>query len=308
MVIVRTMDLNATKSITKTGFVTHDDSPGTEFKCRRCGYCTPRKALLIKHLQRVQECPPVYSDQSTEELLKLIPRKQQVPYEVADDGGLKCACGKVLRNLSGLRYHRASQCPLSSSASAPMSTMQDEIASLREQVMLLKQQCNVTNHTNHHNINNIENNITQTVTNHITINAFGKECLDHISSQFLDQCVRRTDKGLVELIEKIHFDPDHQENCNLKITNLRLPIMQVHNGTSWKYDKKDKILSELVDKGHGLMQDHFDDHEDRIRDQVSQTMFDHIRKWMDKMADRDKKTLESVLTDMYVLILNAGAD
>jgi mannose/cellobiose epimerase-like protein (N-acyl-D-glucosamine 2-epimerase family) len=116
------------------------------------------------------------------------------------------------------------------------------------------------------------------VTNNITINAFGKESLDHISAQFLDQRVRRTDKGLVELIEKIHFDPGHQQNCNLKITNMRLPIMQIHNGTTWKYDRKERILNELVDKGHGMMQEHFDDHEDSIKEQLSETMFDHIRK------------------------------
>jgi cyclopropane fatty-acyl-phospholipid synthase-like methyltransferase len=64
------------------------------------------------------------------------------------------------------------------------------------------------------------------------------------------------------------------------------------------------VLGDLVDRGHGIMQDHFDDHEGRFREDYA-AMFDHIREWMDKMQEKDRKTYGSVITDMYILVLNA---
>jgi hypothetical protein len=151
----------------------------------------------------------------------------------------------------------------------------------------------------------INNTTTINSNTSVNINAFGKEALDHLTEDFMDQCVRRRDKGLIELIEKIHFD--RPENKNLRITNLKLPFIQCHDGQRWMYDRKDRILNKLVDHGHELMQDHLDDHEDRIRDRTSETMFDCICKWMSKIQGRDKKTLEPVLTDIYLLILNSSS-
>jgi hypothetical protein len=274
---------------------TTTENTSHQFTCCRCGYSTPKKALLIKHLHRRVECPPIFSEEPVASLLEAIenPVITLLSYPACQKC---CDCGKILKNANSLRYHKSKHC----NKSAANLVRENHQSSVGRSIVT-----NNNTNTINNNINN-NNNILQNVTNNITINAFGKENIDHISTQFLDQCVRRTDKGLVELIEKIHFDPDHNENCNMKVTNLKMPIMQVHNGLCWKYDKKTRVLSDLVDKGHGMMQEHFDDHEDRIKDQVSETMFDHIRKWMDKMQDRDKKVIESVLTDMYLLILNAG--
>ena len=276
------------------------------FTCERCGYSTPRKALLAKHLRRLQECPPVFTDAPASSLLACIVKTHATDASVATT----CECGKVLKNSNSLRYHKTHHCASARSSQGPAANTvlpglhvdHEEWSKLKQQIeeLLLWSQSDKTVATT--------NNILQhNVTNNIVINAFGNESTDHITTQFLDQCVRRTDKGLIELIGKLHFDPDHQENCNMKITNMKTPIMKVHNGITWRYDKKNKILNELVDKGHGMMQDHFDDNEERLKDQVSEAMFDHIRKWMDKMQDRDKKVLEGLLTDIYILILNANA-
>jgi hypothetical protein len=157
----------------------------------------------------------------------------------------------------------------------------------------------VVNATTTVNNNSINNN-----NNSVTINAFGSESLAHITPEFIDRCVRRTNKGIVELIEKIHFDPDTPGNSNVRATNVKLPLVKYNDGARWKWARKDNLLDAIVDRGHGMMQDHFDDNEDDIRD-MSDAMFDHIRKWMDCMQEKDKRTWENVITDIYVLILNA---
>lgn len=296
------------------------------FTCQRCGHTAKRKGDMVKHLQRKMECPPVYAHDSPRVLIDALFCKSARTIACLD-------CGKAFKSDSSLRGHRLYYCRSrhsetclaaqqegepkyakddsndddgSGSGGASYTDLQSQLRHLAKQVEMLSQSSSTaTASTTNHITQTV---VTNNINNNITINGFGKETIDHITTQFLDQCVRRTDKGLVELIEKIHFHPAHQENCNIRITNVKLPIMQVHDGMTWKYDRKDRVLSELVGKGHGMMQEHLDDHEGRIRDQVSETMFDHIRRWMDKMQDRDKKTLEGVLVDMYILILNTGPD
>jgi hypothetical protein len=162
------------------------------------------------------------------------------------------------------------------------------------------------NTTNVFNQTSIQNHVN--VTNNVIVNAFGQEDVEHITPAFLDQCVRRTNKGMVELIEKIHFNKDKAENRNLKATNVKVPLIRYHDGTTWKYGRKDRILDQLVDKGHDMMQGHFEDHEDIIRESVSDSMFDHIHTWLDKVREKDRRTWDDVVTDIYILILNSTVD
>jgi hypothetical protein len=153
--------------------------------------------------------------------------------------------------------------------------------------------------TNNNTTNNVQNNT-------ITINGFGKEDTSHITHQFMRSCVKRRDKGMVELVQKIHFDDDCPQNRNLKITNKKLPFIQAHNGEKWQYCKKDKVLTDIVENSHMMMQEHFDDHEQEFKSNMSNTMYECINEWLEKIRDQDKKVLESVLTDIYLLILNSS--
>jgi mannose/cellobiose epimerase-like protein (N-acyl-D-glucosamine 2-epimerase family) len=145
--------------------------------------------------------------------------------------------------------------------------------------------------------------INNNITNNIQVNAFNHEDLSHISKSFIERCVKRTNKGLVELVEQVHFSEKATQNNNIRITNKKLPLIQVHNGDKWSF-RKEKILSEVFDKGHSIMQEHFDDNEDELKSNMSTTMFGYIKEWLEKMSDYEKKTMETVLTDIYLLIVN----
>ena len=270
-----------------------------DYMCVRCGYTTPHAVCMRRHFQRLKPCKVSMCDVSVAEAMEGMFGKCD---DKDKDRVWKCdACGKAFRTKYTLQYHKTA--PL---ACKGVCSRQTKIH--RETETHSSAAVHNNNNTTVHNNNNttyttINGNVTNNQT--IVINAFGHENTQHITKTFLDQCVRRTNKGLVELIEKIHFDRDMEENCNIKATNIKLPLMRVHDGRSWAYGRKEKILDQLVDKGHGMMQEHFDDNEDTIRDSVSDSMFDHISRWMDRMQEKDKKTWEDVLIDMYILILNA---
>jgi hypothetical protein len=85
---------------------------------------------------------------------------------------------------------------------------------------------NIENQTNIENQNNIENQTNNNTIN-IHINAFGKENTDYLDDQAIVECIDRIFNSVPAILKRIHFDPDHPENHNIKITNKKLPYASV---------------------------------------------------------------------------------
>ena len=262
------------------------------FKCERCHYETIYLSTLKKHLSRKKPCQPLYCTRSCEELLSDYTRVNK------HTGAYKCTfCDKVFGTRQG-KYNHQQVCIVK-------QELQDNICQglvdkIKESVIQSMKDRPVTIINNNTTINNTANNT-------IHINAFGKENLDHIPKSFLDQCVKRRDKGLLELVQKIHFDERVKENHNLKITNKKMPFIHMHNGNKWMLEKKDKVLNQVIDKSHGMMQNHFEDYEDEYKETryLSENMLNYVREWLEKVSDKDRQVYDSLLTDVYLLIYNA---
>ena len=67
-------------------------------------------------------------------------------------------------------------------------------------------------------------------------------------------CIGRVYKSIPSLLEKIHFDPKHPENHNIRITNKKLPYASVMgNNQKWKtVDRKDAIET-MVLNGYNML-------------------------------------------------------
>jgi hypothetical protein len=258
------------------------------FTCARCHYETKVAQYLKRHLSRVHPCEPLHSNEDPKHLLDAFNAS------ISANKLHKCVyCDK------GFSHRQSKSVHQKSCLQRRNVTLEERVKQLED--MLSKRENNVT-------ITNNFNNNSQTI-NQIQINAFSKEDPSHIlkNKHFLDQCVRRTNKGLVELADKMHFDKNKPENNNLRITNKKHPFIQYHNGNKWMYEKKDKILNQVIDHSYGIMQDHFDDNEHEIKNNMSNAMFSYIKEWMEKMSDKDKEVIEPLLEDLHILILNGGS-
>lgn len=154
--------------------------------------------------------------------------------------------------------------------------------------------------------NTINSTINNTVNNNkiVIINAHGREDLSHLSDAFKTQCIRRTDKGFVELIEKIHFDEEKPENKNLRIKNIKNPWIQIHDGKKWLYKHKDDVLNNLFEQGQSILTEHFDEVESKLSREVSASMISHIRTWIDKIENCQKDEVKKLVTSIFLLIVN----
>ena len=232
----------------------------------------------------------------------------------------KCGCGKSYSHRQSLSVHKKS-CSYS-----PQSTIEKierlentvleqqrtyqqereqhekERDELRAQIALLldKHSGHTTHNNNSNNTTNIE---TQNNTINIHINAFGQENIDYLDEKAIVSCINRIYKSVPAILEKIHFDPEHPENHNIKITNKKLPYASVMgDNQKWKtVDKKDAIET-MVFNGYNLLDEKYPDTKSEISDRKQE----HFESFQEKFESEDKELRKQLKTDVELLVLNSS--
>ena len=128
-------------------------------------------------------------------------------------------------------------------------------------------------------------NVTHNTNNIIVVNNYGKENTDYLSVEKIKKLLNRPYDSVQELIKMLHFDSDHPENHNVKITNKKEPYALVWNDSIWELRKKKSVVKDLVDKGYMMIdttfsntteknnkyikfQDNFEDDCSNIKDKI----------------------------------------
>jgi hypothetical protein len=179
---------------------------------------------------------------------------------------------------------------------------QKERDELRSQINMLLEKYAGMNHntTTNNNTQNIE-----TQNNHITIqiNAFGNENIDYLDDNTIAKCIERVYKSIPALIEKIHFNPDHPENHNIKITNKKLPYAVVMgNNQKWKtVDRKDAIET-MVHNGYTLLEEKYPE----TRTLLSEKKQERFEEFQGKFQNEDKDLHKQLKQDVELMVLNGG--
>lgn len=170
--------------------------------------------------------------------------------------------------------------------------MRAQIASLLD-----KHSGNIThNNTNQHIETQNNNNIT------ININAFGKENTDYLDERTIVSCIDRIYKSVPAILEKIHFDPEHPENHNIKITNKKLSYASVMgDNQKWKMvDRKDAIES-MVFNGYNLLDEKYPE----TKQYVSESKQTHFENFQERFMNQDKDLHKQLKTEVDLLVLNS---
>jgi hypothetical protein len=169
---------------------------------------------------------------------------------------------------------------------------------LRSQIALLldKHACQPTT-TNNNSTQNIDtqNNI------HIHINAFGHENLEYLDKKDILECISRVYKSVPALLEKIHFDPNHPENHNIKITNRKLPYAEVMDTKQkWKTMNKKEAIESMVINGYNFLDENYDD----VKVNLSSSKKQGFEGFQDKMNDQDPRTMKQIKSDVEIMVMN----
>lgn len=266
----------------------------SKFYCNDCKRAYARKYLFaqhlnsIKHLKRAKQSPAVFL----------------------------CGCGKSYSQNKSLEYHKKSCDIKSARCSNPdskatateilleslqqkLDIYEKERDEMKSQIArLLDKHAEIHNTTNNNNNTNVE---TQNIT--ININAFGNENVDYIDDKAMFACISRVYKSIPSLLEKIHFDPKHPENHNIKITNKKLPYASVMgNNQKWRMvDRKDAIET-MVMNGYNLLDEKYTENKDKIPISKQQ----NFEGFQTKFETEDKEMMRQIKTDVDMMVLNGA--
>ena len=230
----------------------------------------------------------------------------------------KCECGKSYQFKQGLYAHKKT-CTFIPPPPAPTIEKQveelktcieeerrkheEERDELRGQiVMLLEKFAEQSGSTVNNTTNNIENQNIENMT--ININAFGNENLDYLTDQVIIKCVGRIYNSIPVLIEKIHFNPKHPENHNIKITNRKLPYASVMTKSKkWKIMDKNDAIETMMDKSFNMLEMSYEEN----KDEMSEFNKERFEEFQNKFTQQDKETMKTTKKKVELAILNGSS-
>ncbi len=169
---------------------------------------------------------------------------------------------------------------------------------MKEQInKILEKHAGTTNNTTN-NTSNIE---SQNI--NIIIKAFGNENTDYIDDKAILACIGRVYKSIPSLLEKIHFDPNHPENHNIKITNKKLPYASIMgDNRKWKtVDRKDAI-EKMVLNSYNMLDDKYTENKEKFSTQKKE----NFEGFQSKFESDDKELMKQIKTEVDMMVLNGG--
>jgi len=126
----------------------------------------------------------------------------------------------------------------------------------------------------------------------------------HIDDKAILQCIGRVYKSIPALLQKIHFDPHHPENHNIKITNKKLPYASVM-GTNqiWKTMGRKDAIDKMVTNGYYMLDEKYETNKEKFDPRKQK----HFEGFKDNFESEDKTTIKTIRGDVEMMVIN-GVD
>lgn len=214
-------------------------------------------------------------------------------------------CGKSFIHKSSLSKHKLScKSEIVSDSKIFEKTLENQRLRFEQEKMHLQNKIDkLMNHEKdeRNNINNITNNIHTQNNVNIQINAFGNENLDYITEEFVLKCLEKMYSSLPSLIERIHFDPNHPENHNVKIPSKTLSHATIlTDDRTWKTIDRELVIDSMVDKGYNILDETYQDK----MISMSHSNQKQVNEFKEKYSGDDENLKEQIKKDVNLMVIN----
>jgi len=208
-------------------------------------------------------------------------------------------CDKTFTRTYGLTSH-LKKCKTKKNQELVILEKNNEIKELKEMVeKLLVETKGNTHISNSNNSNNTTNNMT----NNIIIHNYGDEDLKYITGDYILKLLKnRPAKTIPELIKYTHFNDDHPENQNIKITNKKDPYIKVRKNNKWELQDKDETITDLIDRQQIHLLD--EDLEKKVEEVCSTSEKVNIGRCSDLYNEEDKDYMKRLYNESELIIIN----
>ena len=145
----------------------------------------------------------------------------------------------------------------------------------------------------------MENVINNTI--NINLNNFGKESIEHLTKQFLNDCLKNLKKGIADLIYNIHYNKDIPENNNLRVKSLKRNLLEKYDKGVWIECDKNNTLDELIKKGSDILYQHYLCTKDENIQENKDTFFNYF---LDISGGSKNNEYYSLRRDLFIIVKN----
>lgn len=270
------------------------------FVCERCEVGFKSKRNLIGHLQKIKTCEAKSEiSPSCDVLLQRLEKPQNPNPYICN------RCEKKFNTQSAM-YKHLKKCT-QGQQSNPVATTID-VQALKEQlkIEILKELQTTTPQTV---INNTTTNITIQNTQ-VVLHNFGEENIEHLSDEFLYDCLQNPQRGISTLIETIHYNVDYPENHNICCKSLKQNLFEKYQNSVWRMCDASNTLDELIRKGYRILDTYFTNNvqsePDFFDDEARVQRFERFRFLCDKNSTEYhavKRDLRILVKDMTMYVL-----
>ena len=170
---------------------------------------------------------------------------------------------------------------------------------MRSQIAMLMDRC-VLEKLNRSQHIDTQNNTTN---NHINIivKSFGHENTDHLTDKIIYRLIQTAPFTCVpQLIEKIHFDPDHPENHNIKITNKKMNYAEIIKNNKWVTANKQKVIDEIIQNSYNILDEKYTGY----KGSMSEKRQERFDKFQEKYENNDYELHCNIKKDVDLIIIN----
>jgi len=127
---------------------------------------------------------------------------------------------------------------------------------------------------------------------------FGNENLSYISDDIFKSILGRGFKAVEELVDHSHFHPDHPENYNIYIANIKNDYVVIYDGKKWNINKKEDVFEDIIYAKSDFLCMKFKE----LMGQMTETA---IRKFTNFINERDEdKTMNKIKGELKLQLYN----
>ena len=213
---------------------------------------------------------------------------------------IKCTyCEKVFTRQYGLTCH-LKICKKKKECDNIILQQTEEISLMKMEIEELKKINTTTNNVT----SNSNNNTNNTINNTININNYGDENLKHLRSKDFANLLNGIYSAVPKLIEKIHFDPSHPENQNIKYTNQKSPYLKIIKNNKWQFVSKKEELLDLIDNKCYMLKEKYYGLLKKKKYNITENQRNKIEEFMEKYHEDDKKMTLDLIERTELMLLN----
>ena len=257
------------------------------FECKCCKYKTIYKTNFDKHLltNKHKKNSEIVDDKPF--TCKYCSQKYKYKQSLSKHVKYSCTKNKDedLKELTRLLNNQNNQIK---DQNKQIETQNKQIETQNKQIEKLKGKLEININTT---VNNIQNNIT--------LLSYTNTDTSHLTDHDYIACIKTTNGCVVEMIEKVHFNPKKPENRNLFIPSMKDKYVMVYEAGNWKLNHKKDVIEKLYDEKEELISEWVEIHP---HDTESKKAFE--RYLFLKDTDKDEKNKKSLHDQTRVLLFN----